>query len=1003
MFKKDDTRTLGSLEKSKDRTFKKEDFIETELKQLENDSAAVLNSIGGLYQTMKSSKSYFKNPNSSTFSSASPYYYSKMGSGGFMDSSKGRSGFTSNKSQAELPSFSLETTFKRDLGQLKEFLTKNIQNRNQGRQTRIRMGNGRKLLASEKFNHGLIENQLMNLKQDLNIGAKTESRKIYRVKRDRRLQEPTDNEFNDLVEKVKKRGTQYELNYIGREDKRVSEKKMYLDICAKIQDEFRILEGKHQMNYDSYQTDKAKTSSRMEVDVPRDLRGEEIKTSFRNEYDALPITKHDSNTKALLEGYFRGVQRFLEDANFDKKLDIKMMNEFYEFEKNYQNSEDSFETIWAILLTVFEDIDYLTIKSLRDNPTELERRMCNNTCNWFEKEFSESLAFDDLIEQYAQPIEDGGFKVTDELINAVIDGIVDFMKDHQYESEDTTVELEDGTIPIFAILYFCIRAGQRRIAANIAMKSGIFEVKVILTLLRVEENFFDDEFEDLDEVSDFVKLHNTALQCLTKLLRRQTEESVDGTVVYKKDIFKEALLNLFTKQTTASHALLNTNLSDYLWYNLRKCHFEDPATKFRSKNVNTLTLKTLQSTILEYGEGYFNADGSNPLNFYKVLILVGLFEEAVKYLDTIEAHRIENTHVAICLNEIDILPTPEEDEEMEIDSSKYATKKKRKLCLFTKVMKNFINFTGVDYFSQNLIYISLIEGPDKISIYSDIFVKHNKFSILLETDEKTGLDLIKKKNLPLSVFVVKDTLIKIIHKVCKKISRINDDPHILILLQNKIGNDGEVVNLISKYQNRQIDTHKELIIEGAGKSYYSTAALLTKGSRVIERAFKKYAKIIEKIKKKSIKSFEHREYMQRLEDLDLLVEIINFSLDEKYDKAFGLMKKASFLPLNESIEPEFNRLQPEILYSLPEVILLALVIIDYKIKDKKDRSMTGIMPSFNSTEEAETKILRAQNLSLKAYFLKIQKILLVQMNESSASNTQRLAHLDTISSKIHTY
>jgi len=103
------------------------------------------------------------------------------------------------------------------------------------------------------------------------------------------------------------------------------------------------------------------------------------------------------------------------------------------------------------------------------------------------------------------------------------------------------------------------------------------------------------------------------------------------------------------------HELLNTNLSDYLWFNLQKCYFERPGMEFNKHNQDVLTLRILQSSIVRHGEEYFNEDGNNPLNFYKVLILVGLYEEAVRYLDSVDKHRIENTHVALVLNEIGII------------------------------------------------------------------------------------------------------------------------------------------------------------------------------------------------------------------------------------------------------------------------------------------------------------------------------------------------------------
>ena len=92
----------------------------------------------------------------------------------------------------------MDISINRDLGQLKDLLSKNL-TKGAKEKRGVVEGNGRRLLASEKFNHGLIENQLMNLKQDLNIGAKVGTRKIYRAKRDFQDYEHSENDFENLV------------------------------------------------------------------------------------------------------------------------------------------------------------------------------------------------------------------------------------------------------------------------------------------------------------------------------------------------------------------------------------------------------------------------------------------------------------------------------------------------------------------------------------------------------------------------------------------------------------------------------------------------------------------------------------------------------------------------------------------------------------------------------------------------------------------------------------
>mmetsp|Transcript_19718 Transcript_19718/g.17427 ORF Transcript_19718/g.17427 Transcript_19718/m.17427 type:complete len:281 (-) Transcript_19718:22-864(-) len=280
-----------------------------------------------------------------------------------------------------------------------------------------------------------------------------------------------------------------------------------------------------------------------------------------------------------------------------------------------------------------------------------------------------------------------------------------------------------------------------------------------------------------------------------------------------------------------------------------------------------------------------------------------------------------------------------------------------------------------------------------------MFIKYNKFTILLESSEKSELNLIKKKDLLLSNFLNPDIIRKIIRRVSKKVSRTTDNPHIPILLQNKIGNDFEVIELICKWQNMKIDEKRDLIINDTGTSYYSDEALKNKGKPVIETAFKKYSEIVSKIKKKSSKNLDHKEYMSRLENMNSIVEIINLSFEENYDKAYSLMKRSNFLPLQGSTEPDINSLSPEILHALPEVILLSLSNLETRLRQNSDKYSA----SFGTPEGRESKRLKDQITDLKTYFLKIQKIFISSMRESSVENTERIKYLNSVSEKIHSY
>lgn len=164
----------------------------------------------------------------------------------------------------------------------------------------------------------------------------------------------------------------------------------------------------------------------------------------------------------------------------------------------------------------------------------------------------------------------------------------------------------------------------------------------------------------------------------------------------------------------------------------------------------------------------------------------------------------------------------------------------------------------------------------------------------------------------------------------------------------------------------------------------------------IEDASQKYSKIVEKIQGKAIKgSYEHKEFKIRLENVQKVVEFINLVISENYDKAYSTMKKAQFLPFNESIEPDLSNIKSEILETLPEVVHLAFAVIDKKLSETQKMSI-----GFNSDEALEIQKLKEQKLSLITYFKKIQKIFMNSLSETSFDNTKKVEKIKRIAQKI---
>ena len=382
---------------------------------------------------------------------------------------------------------------------------------------------------------------------------------------------------------------------------------------------------------------------------------------------------------------------------------------------------------------------------------------------------------------------------------------------------------------------------------------------------------------------------------------------------------------------------------------------------------------------------------------------VGLYKEAINYLDKIDKHRVENTHVAICLNEVGVLNLGEdiEGKGKPLSSSKSQKKTEETTPIFVTIISNFIDFLGIEYFPESIIYSTLLEENYWVNIISDLFVKNNSFSILIETTDKSGLNLITKKNLQLTDFLFPDIIKKIIKKVCKKVNYSTRYPDIQILLQNKIGNDVAVVDLIIQKQNLLIDELKPFILRSKTSSVYTSDELMKTDANLIPSVWSDFKPIIEKIQNKaSSGSAEHREIKRRLESIDSIVQLFNLVKTDNYDKAFTEMKRYPFLPLRDSFEPDITTIDNNTLLHLPDLILLWFIVLKKKLKEAAHKQIDSVYSKIYPNESSDVGKLKTQMEVLKVYYTKIEKMCKNKMTETSSENAKKLENLKWISQEI---
>ena len=220
-------------------------------------------------------------------------------------------------------------------------------------------------------------------------------------------------------------------------------------------------------------------------------------------------------------------------------------------------------------------------------------------------------------------------------------------------------------------------------------------------------------------------------------------------------------------------------------------------------------------------------------------------------------------------------------------------------------------------------------------------------------------------------------------------------------MQNKIGNDAEVVNLIIQKQNLLIDDLKPAILKSKTSNFYTHEELMSIDANTIPSVCSNFKPIIEKIKNRAVSgSPEHKEFKRRLDNIESIVQLFNLVKTDNYDKAFTEMKSYPFLPLRDAFEPDISNMDQNTLLHLPDLILLWFLVLKRKLKDASNNQISSLYSRFYPTESSDITKLKAQMETLKVYYTKIEKICKNKMTETSTENTKKLENFKWISQEI---
>ncbi|KAJ2391681.1 nuclear pore complex subunit [Coemansia sp. RSA 2611] len=140
-----------------------------------------------------------------------------------------------------------------------------------------------------------------------------------------------------------------------------------------------------------------------------------------------------------------------------------------------------------------------------------------------------------------------------------------------------------------------------------------------------------------------------------------TRVGVSVSAASLEDPYKAALFKVLGRGAAPKKAAAEVvqTTEDYLWSSLAVIRDADQIATATGHPRNTLA--SLQVLMLKFGPAHFDPTGNNPLLYLRVLLLCGLFENAVDYLLQVDRYQIEGVHIAIALVFYGLLRIPSAD------------------------------------------------------------------------------------------------------------------------------------------------------------------------------------------------------------------------------------------------------------------------------------------------------------------------------------------------------
>ncbi|KAL5641437.1 hypothetical protein ACGC1H_001799 [Rhizoctonia solani] len=268
--------------------------------------------------------------------------------------------------------------------------------------------------------------------------------------------------------------------------------------------------------------------------------------------------------------------------------------------------------------------------------TELRTRIANGARAGLEKQYIEYV--DAAIQREPANAAIGGDP-------SIPNRIMGYLRCKFYRSGrwNEDLELLRGR-PIWAHIFFLIRTGHLREALDVANESG--------EAIERSEQYFLSYLKAWVESSD---------RRLPKMLRDRLQTTYNSHILHSPnaDPFKVALFKLIGRLDPTRRAVRRAIVTaeDWIWFQLAMVDEEDGNG-----------LRELGKVLEGYGEKHFEGTGPGRRGMWaRVLMVCGLFEQAIAALYEHPDHRIEAVHIAVALAYYGLLRVPSTAEASQVD------------------------------------------------------------------------------------------------------------------------------------------------------------------------------------------------------------------------------------------------------------------------------------------------------------------------------------------------